>query len=92
MSRLKRYDKSKRGSFQISINFFDWELSSVIGALRAFRKDKRGNKAYQSFLARLEDKFGEALGDVLKAEFRDLKVAETKSLEEVCGQKTEGST
>jgi len=80
MSKLKRYDPSKRGSFQIDMSFFDWELSSVIGALRAFQKDHVGNRAYQAFLRRLEQRFSEALGTLLKTEFRDLKVGETKPL------------
>jgi len=80
MGRLKRYNPNKRGSFAISLDFFDWELSTIIGALRAFRKDHQGNKAYEAFLRKLEGKFSRALGEVLRAEFRDLKVAETKPL------------
>jgi len=82
--RLKRYNPDKRGSFAVEVEFFDWELSTLIGALRAFRKDHegKGNKAYVSFLKRLEDKLSEALGKVLKAEFRDLKLGETKPLVE----------
>jgi len=73
--RLKRYNPNKRGSFAIEIDFFDWELSTLIGALRTFRRnhENRGNKAYVSFLRRLENKLSEALGTVLKAEFQDLK-------------------
>jgi len=82
--RLKRYDETKRGSFQISLDFYDWELSIIIGALRAVRKDHekldKQSKAYITFLKRLEEKFSEALGEVLKAEFRDLKLGETKPL------------
>jgi len=33
-----------------------------------------------TFLKRLEEKFSRALGAVLKAEFRDLKLGETKPL------------
>ena len=80
--RLKRYNPDKRGSFAIEVEFFDWELSTLIGALRAFRKDHegKGNKAYVGFLNRLEKKLSKALGIVLKAEFRDLNVADTKPL------------
>ena len=82
--KLKRYNPNKRGSFAIEVEFFDWELSTLIGALRAFRKDHegKGNKAYVSFLKRLENKLSQALGKLLKAEFRDLKVSETKPLVE----------
>jgi len=84
--RLKRYDKTKRGSFQISLDLYDWELSVVIGALRAARKDHekldKPSKGYLTYLKRLEAKFSKALGDVLKAEFRDLKLSETKPLVE----------
>ena len=82
MSRLKRYNPNKRGSFAIEVEFFDWELSSLIGALRAFRKDheSQGNKAYVSFLKRLERKLSKALGEVLKAEFRDLRLQGIKPL------------
>jgi len=90
MNRLKRYDSSKRGSFQISLDFFDWELSIIIGSLRSTRKEyeqsENPSKAYLTFLRRLEDKFSKALGDVLKAEFRDLKLGETKPLLEVDGE------
>jgi len=82
--KLKRYNPDKRGSFAIEVEFFDWELSTLIGALRAFRKnhESKGNKAYVSFLKRLENKLSRALGKLLKAEFRDLKVADTKPLVE----------
>lgn len=84
--KLKRYDASKRGSFQISMDFYDWELSVVIGSLRATRKDhehqEKPNKAYGTNLRHLEAKFSKALGAVLKAEFRDLKLGETKPLVE----------
>ena len=82
MSRLKRYNPNKRGSFTIEVEFFDWELSSLIGALRAFHKDheSKGNKAYVSFLKRLERKLSKALGEVLKAEFRDLRLQGIKPL------------
>jgi len=84
--RLKRYNVEKRGSFQISLDFFDWELSVTIGALRSTRKEyersENPSKAYLTFLRRLEDKFSRALGELLRAEFRDLKIAETKPLEE----------
>jgi len=81
--KLKRYNSDKRGSFTIEVEFFDWELSSLIGALRAFRKEhqQRGNKAYTTFLTRLEDKLSKALGSLLRVEFRDLVAEET--LEEV---------
>ncbi len=90
MNRLKRYNQSKRGSFQISLDFFDWELSVIIGSLRATRKEherlEKPSKAYLTFLKRLEEKFSRALGDVLKAEFKDLKITCTKTLmEEVKG-------
>jgi len=80
--RLKRYNPDKRGSFAVEVEFFDWELSTLIGALRAFRKDHadKGNKSYVGFLNRLEGKLSKALGKVLKAEFRDLQLAETKPL------------
>jgi len=85
-SRLKRYDESKRGSFQINLDFYDWELSTVIGSLRATRLEharrEKPSQAYLSYLEKLEDKFSEALGQVLKAEFRDLKLGETKPLSE----------
>ena len=72
--RLKRYNPNKRGSFVISVELFDWELSSIIGALRVFRKEheSRGNKAYAAFLKRTENKLSKALGILLKAEFRDI--------------------
>jgi len=72
--KLKRYNPKKRGNFAIEVEFFDWELSTLIGALRAFQKDHetKGNKAYVSFLRRLEDKLSRALGKVLKAEFQVL--------------------
>lgn len=83
--KVKRYDPSKRGSFQISLDFYDWELSIVIGSLRATRKDhsqlEKPSKGYVTYLKRLEEKFSKALGKVLRAEFQDLKVAETKPLE-----------
>ena len=80
--RVKRYNPDKRGSFIIEIEFFDWELSSLIGALRLFRKEHeaKGNRAYSSFLSRLESKLSVALGQLLKTEFRDLKTAEVKPL------------
>ena len=82
--RLKCYNPEKRGSFQISLDFFDWELSVIIGSLRSTRKEheqsENPSKAYIAFLKRLEDKFSRALGDVLKAEFRDLKLGEIKPL------------
>lgn len=80
-TKLRRYDSDKRGSFEVSMWFYDWELSTVIGALRAFQKDHQKNRAYVSFLSSLEDRFSKALGKVLKSEFRDLKVAKTKPLE-----------
>lgn len=79
-TQLRRYDPSKRGSFEISMWFFDWELSTLIGALRAFQKGHQKNKAYSAFLRGLEDRFSQALGKVLKAEFRDLKLEGTRSL------------
>jgi hypothetical protein len=81
--RVKRYDPDKRGSFTIEVEFFDWELSSLIGALRSFRREHelKRNKAYATFLTRLEDKLSKALGSLLRAEFRDLVAEET--LEEV---------
>ena len=83
--RVRRYNSDKRGSFTIQVEFFDWELSSLIGALRAFRKEhqQRGNKAYTTFLTKLEDKLSEALGELLKVEFRDIKMGEIKPLPEV---------
>jgi len=84
LSRLKRYNADKKGSFQISLDFFDWELSVIIGALRSTRKEYeqsgKPSKAYITFLKRLEDKFSKALGDVLKAEFRDIEIGETRPL------------
>ncbi len=81
MNRLKRYNQSKRGSFQISLDFFDWELSVIIGSLRATRKEherlEKPSKAYLTFLKRLEEKLSRALGDVLKAE---IKVSESKRI------------
>ena len=66
------------------MDFFDWELSVTIGALRSVRKEyersENPSKAYLTFLRRLEDKFSRALGEVLKAEFRDLKLGNTKPL------------
>lgn len=85
-SRLKRYDASKKGSFHISLTFYDWELSIVIGSLRATRLEhsqrENPSKAYITYLERLEDKFSKALGQVLKAEFRDLKLGETTTLDD----------
>lgn len=81
-TKLRRYDTAKRGSFEVSMWFYDWELSTVIGSLRAFQKDHEKNRAYASFLGSLEDRFSKALGKVLKAEFRDLKLGETKPLSE----------
>jgi len=82
--KVKRYNSDKRGSFTIEVEFFDWELSSLIGALRAYRKDHalKGNRAYTTFLYHLEDKLSEALGELLKVEFRDIRSAETQPLTE----------
>jgi hypothetical protein len=86
--KVRRYNSNKRGSFTIEVEFFDWELSSLIGALRAFRKEHeaKGNKAYTTFLMKLEDKLSKALGELLKVEFRDIKAAEVKPLPEVLEQ------
>lgn len=77
---LKRYNPDKRGSFQISVDFYDWELSVMVGALRSFGTKHKQNKAFATFLGNLEDKCGKALGKILKAEFKDIKVGETKPL------------
>jgi len=76
LGRLSRYNRDKKGSFKISLEFYDWELSITIGALRAVRRAREGKcgKAYLTYLAKLERKFSEALGQVLRAEFRDLKL------------------
>jgi len=76
--RLERYNSEKRGSFKISLDFYDWELSIMIGALRSTRKAREGRagKPYLTYLSRLEKKLSSALGQVLKAEFRDLKLRE----------------
>ena len=36
MSRLERYNPNKRGSFQIQLNFYDWELAILIKAIKVF--------------------------------------------------------
>lgn len=78
MNKLSRYNPKKRGSFQISLSFYDWELSVTIGAIRKAIKiaEKRNQKGHTSYLRKLEKKYGDALGQVLKAEFRDLKLKE----------------
>jgi len=78
--KLRRYHGDRRGSFQIRLWLCDWELSTIVGALRLFRKHHRGNKAYSSRIQRLENKFSIALGRLLKVELRDLKLRKNKAL------------
>lgn len=87
--RIKRYNKGKAGSFQISLEFFDWELSIVIGALRAQRKEAEANgmsRAYITFLKKLENKFSNALSALLKVELKDIKIFESARLTEVLNE------
>ena len=76
---IRRYNDKKRGSFQTDLSFYDWELSITIGAIRrtreAYLNNGGDNKGYLTYLSKLEQKFSKALGDVLKAEFTDLKEA-----------------
>jgi len=73
MSKIERYNTEKRGSFQITLKFTDWELSITIGAIRKAKLEAK-TKGHKTYLERLEKKFSEALGQVLKAEFKDLKL------------------
>jgi len=84
MSKLSRYNEEKRGSFKIALEFNDWELSITIGcvskAIKEWGEIERANpndkkvKAHLSYLRKLRQKYSRALGQVLKAEFRDLKL------------------
>ena len=84
--RVRRYNPERRGSFCISLDFFDWELSVLIGCLRSTRKEyeqgENPSKAYITFLKRLENKLSRALGDLLKVELKDISLGEVKPLEE----------
>ena len=91
MSRLERYNPNKRGSFQIHLPFYDWELSILIGAIRTVKK-QQNRKTYSVFLERLENKLSRALSKVLKTEFRDLKLKDEDLTKFVCvGVCDEGS-
>ena len=80
--KLRRYNAHKRGSFEVNLWFYDYELSGIIGALRLAQKhhEKLNHKAYVSWLNRLENKISKALGFVLKAELKDLKLNGEKQL------------
>jgi len=73
--KFRRYNKTKRGSFEVNVWFFDHELSAIIGALRLAQKhhQQKNNKAYVSFLKSLEKKMSKTLGELLKKELDDLK-------------------
>lgn len=70
---LSRYNPNKRGSFQIQLNFYDWELAILIKAIKLL-KSQTNRKAYSTTLNNLQNKLSKALGKVLKVEFRDLKL------------------
>jgi len=70
---IDRYDVTKRGSFQVSLTFYDWELSILIGLIREKRKALSLSKNYATYLDNLDKKLSRALGMVLKTEFKDLK-------------------
>lgn len=71
--KLRRYDDSKKGSYQTELSFFDWELSSLIGAIRVAKEKHKGNRAYSTFLNGLEARLSKALSEVLKTQQKDLK-------------------
>jgi len=73
---LSRYNSGKRGSFQVTLSFYDWELSITIGAIRSARvmAREKGKRAYLNYLSKLEKKYSDALSTVLKAELSDLKL------------------
>jgi len=70
---LSRYNPNKRGSFQIQLNFYDWELAILIKAIKLL-KSQTNRKAYSTTLNNLQNKLSKALGKLLKVEIRDLKL------------------
>jgi len=80
MNKVTRYNPKIRGSFCTFLCFYDWELSITISAIAKEIKrvetseDKANKKGYLTYLKKLRRKYGEALGQVLKAELRDLKL------------------
>lgn len=80
--KFRRYNQNKRGSHEVSLWFYDHELSGIIGALRIAQKhhEKQGHKAYVTWLKRLEKKISKALGALLKVELKDLKLTTEREL------------
>jgi len=73
IGRVERYNKEKKGSFQIEIKNFDWELSIIIGALKFYLSNKNLPKGTKKFVKKLISSYGKALSKLLKYELNDLK-------------------
>jgi hypothetical protein len=73
IGKVERYNTEKKGSFQIEIQNFDWELSIIIGALKYYLENKKLPKGTKSFVQNLINNYGKALSKLLKVELNDLK-------------------
>jgi hypothetical protein len=64
---------SEKEPMRIGLEFTDWELSSMVGAVRRYQeyhRNKNTSQAYLTFLGGLEKKLSEALGTLLRKEVR----------------------
>jgi len=73
IEKVRRFNKKKKGSFEVECWLFDWELSILQGGMKFYLEKKKLPKGTKTFVRKLIKDLSRALSRVLKVEMQDLK-------------------
>lgn len=73
IEKVRRFNKKKKGSFEVECWLFDWECSILQGGMKFYLAKKKLPKGTKTFIGKLIKDLSKALSKVLKAEMSDLK-------------------
>jgi len=73
VGKVRRYNKNKKGSFEVECWLFDWECSIIQGALKFYLANKKLPTGTKTFVRKRIKDLSMALSKVLREELRDIK-------------------
>ena len=73
VEKLRRYNRNKKGSFEVECWLYDWECALIMAALKFYLQNKALPPATKTWTAKRIKEFSMALSKILKQELQDIR-------------------